>query len=100
MNTQINEDRFKRRLIGNLAEAGARSLKLNNKRSMKLREWVLAYLATELELSTEPLSFEEIRKYIDRWENSELSEESHKYYYVEKDSTGDPSLPEQIMRWL
>lgn len=93
----MDTDQFKRRLIGNLAAIGARSLKLSGKRQMKLREWIVPYLVTEFDMTTEPLPIEEIRKFIDQWESADLDEGSYKYYYVDKDSKGDAGLSERVM---
>lgn len=90
-----DDERFKRRLVGYLAQAGARSIKLSKKREMKLREWILSYTTTELDLSSEPIPLKELRQYIDRWENPELEEGSYNYYYVDKNSNGESSLWER-----
>lgn len=69
----INEEQFKRRLIGNLMNAGTRNLKLSKKQEMKLQEWIVPYLNDEFKFSSEPLKIKDIRIFIDRWESSDLN---------------------------
>jgi hypothetical protein len=82
------ENDFEKKLIGYLASVGAINLKLSQAQQMKLREWIVPYLKTELELGGGPLNIGEVRKYIDNWEREGLGKDSHKHYYVEKNSNG------------
>jgi hypothetical protein len=88
MKNNLNENQFKKKLLGYLTYAGTRNLKISNKQEMKLREWILPSLNDEHELSSAPLPISDIRKFIDEWENSDLNKSSYEYYYVIKRSEG------------
>jgi len=77
-----------KQLVAYLINTGARALRVSKKQEMKLREWIVAYLLTDMGLSSSPMPIEEVRTFIDQWENPELSEQNHKYYYVDKNTTG------------
>ena len=80
---------LKMQLIGTLLMYGARNAKISRKQEMKLKEYVLPYLTEELSLGGYgPMKIQDIRKFIDSWEASDLNETDYKYYYVKKNSDG------------
>lgn len=84
----MNDDKFLKRVVVNLMQAGARSLKLSKRQEMKLREWIIPYTCDELGLSSESIKIQELRKFIDQWERVDLSPEKYEHYYVDKNSDG------------
>lgn len=79
-----------KQLIYTLVHYGARSAKLSSKQERKLDEWILAYLMDDLGLSGHsPMTIKEMRKYIDKWEHSDLNAKDYNHYYVDKESNGN-----------
>ncbi len=81
-------DKETQKLIYFLLQSWSRSLKISSKQKMKLSEWIIPNLMSELKLKTDIMNIKDIRKYIDSWESKDLNEDEYKYYYVDKNSNG------------